>query len=417
MTGPRRDDALAGGETVVSPRGIGLAGAGGALLVAGIGLGSTGLTLVALAVLACVGLSAAWIWLSLARARRAVVEVRRHANPPTLTAGLPGEVIARLVTRGGARPRVREQAAPELTGGGPTRAQVSSMPDGVQLRYRLTPQRRGRWPLGPLLVRAEDPFGLAWADRAVGAGASVAVWPPVTDLTHATGALLGAAETARDGARLPSPDDAALRDYRDGDDLRRVHWPSSARRGTLLVRSEEAANRSPATVMGRLPTDPEAVEAAIRAVASIALGVVDCGHPVHVRLGEANLVAGDSHARGRDVARSVVLDAMVDLAPAPDEEAGDADLARHAAAAAAAPVEHGIVFAVLDAAADSTLAALAPLGARGGAFALVSPADGGRPAAERTAARLAAHGWTAHVAGPGETLEESWTALVGTARP
>jgi uncharacterized protein (DUF58 family) len=84
------------------------------------------------------------------------------------------------------------------------------------------------------------------------------------------------AEGARAPALEPLGEFLALRDYEAGDDPRRVHWRSSARRGELLVRQDEAA--SPGRVVLVLDTRPEAhddasFESAVEVIASLAVSL------------------------------------------------------------------------------------------------------------------------------------------------
>ena len=58
-----------------------------------------------------------------------------------------------------------------------------------------------------------------------------------------------AAGSDRRAARPPGEDDVATREYRHGDDLRRVHWRSTARHGELMVRREEQPRQMRATVL------------------------------------------------------------------------------------------------------------------------------------------------------------------------
>ena len=48
---------------------------------------------------------------------------------------------------------------------------------------------------------------------------------------------------------MAGEDDVIPRAYRDGDELRRVHWRSTARYGELMVRREEQRWRNRATVL------------------------------------------------------------------------------------------------------------------------------------------------------------------------
>lgn len=112
-----------------------------------------------------------------------------------------------------------------------------------EITYPLMALARGRYQAGPLLVRAVDPFGLARIDRAFRATNEVLVTPEVLPLP----AMTRAASTGMSGESTPQriglvgQDDVLVREYQQGDDVRRVHWRSTARAGQLMVRREEQA--------------------------------------------------------------------------------------------------------------------------------------------------------------------------------
>src|SRR5690606_5989415 len=156
--------------------------------------------------------------------------------------------------------------------------------------------------------------------------------------------------------RSPSPDDAGLRSYRVGDDLRRVHWASSARRGELLVRSDERAGRRTASVLVDLPPDRAGIEWTVSLGASMGLAALDAGHPVRLLGGRST---GPQARDGRpDVAlahvgegadgtgRVELLDRSIDLEPAPTPAEAEADLVAAAAVLTGAHTGQEIVLAV-----------------------------------------------------------------------
>ncbi|MDS1269409.1 DUF58 domain-containing protein [Lipingzhangella sp. LS1_29] len=135
---------------------------------------------------------------------------------------------------------------------------IDSVPPGVQARprftlgrlasgetrevsYRVASPTRGRFPLGPLRLAFVDPLGCVTLERTVGSGTHLLVIPR----TVALGPLPTRQDSTDSGANdarftaSPGEDDTIPREYRQGDDLRRVHWPATARQATLMVRSEE----------------------------------------------------------------------------------------------------------------------------------------------------------------------------------
>lgn len=112
-----------------------------------------------------------------------------------------------------------------------------------EVTYPLMGLARGRYRVGPLLVRAVDPFGLAEIDRRFRASNEVLVTPAVEPLDQ-LGSAAGnnaSGESTPQKIGLVGQDDVLVREYRDGDDVRRIHWRSTARKGEIMVRREEQA--------------------------------------------------------------------------------------------------------------------------------------------------------------------------------
>lgn len=147
--------------------------------------------------------------------------------------------------------------------------------------------RRGVLPVGPLVVRTEGTLGLARLVREVGLVRQLRVLPrPVT--LHALPRGTRRAATGQDErVEQGGTDLVGLHEYVPGDDLRRLHWGSSARTGTLMVR-EDADPALPHVLVllddraGSYGADPDAFEEAV----DFAAGVVGraLGDGRHVRL-------------------------------------------------------------------------------------------------------------------------------------
>lgn len=173
---------------------------------------------------------------------------------------LPGQVVAgeaaavELTATGAGRRRSPPTSLREPFDGGRHLAAFALAPlrPGERLSgtYRLPPTPRGRYQVGPTEIRATDPFGLV--RRSVpGAPASVLVVHPRLVRLERPASRQGIEGfgTGRRGTIEPGGNDfAALRPYRSGDDLRHVHWPSTARMEQLMVRQTDAATEPRHTV-------------------------------------------------------------------------------------------------------------------------------------------------------------------------
>ena len=429
MTPP--SSPTASSTTRITSRGVGLAIAGLGIGALGIGLASPALLYVGVTAVAVVMVSTLWMLLSIHTFLLRFPFARRVVAPLPLTVGAPGRVMVTIASahaldpRGGLHPGrrlsrsitdgldIREQAAAELTGGAGTKATVARTPESLSLSYPLLPTRRGRWPLGPAIVHSGDPFGLILADTCVGGAELIPVWPAITDLTATAGALMGHADRVVIGARTPSPDDASLRDYREGDDLRRVHWKSSARRGEMLVRSDERAGRRPATVVLDLPRESGPLEWTISTGASIALSVLSSGHPVRL-LGGTIEPDGDEHSQSPALARVNLLNQTLDLRLPVSAATAEKDLVRAGREAAVSAHSGDVTVGVFEPLSPDALRALLPIGDHGRAWAIVRAGGDSaqREAADATVKTLRRAGWRATAVGATDDLSRMWTTLL-----
>jgi len=412
-------------DTVLTSRGIGLSASGVVIGAFGVGMASPPLVYIGIAMVSVVVVSGLWILLAVNSFLARFPYARRDVTPRPLTVGIPGRVTVSIsaasMRSSGAAVRkaltealdIREQASAELTGGLGTKATVSRTPEKLSLSYALLPSRRGRWPLGPALVHSSEPLGIAWADTAVGPAELIPVWPAIVDLSATAGALMGHSDRVVLGARSPAPDDASLREYRDGDDLRRVHWPSSARTGTMQVRSDERAGRRPATVILDTPVAADALEWSISAAASIAVSVLGSGHPVRLLGGTlTNERARHLGKQHPEEARVELLNQTIDIASPATDLAGAQQLLRAINHAGDDLVQGEVLVGVFDPLDSACLEALAPLGQAGHAWAIVRAEFEGDDNAAQCATALRRSGWRATTAIPNDDLASIWTILL-----
>lgn len=107
----------------------------------------------------------------------------------------------------------------------------------VRATYRLPTERRSVIDIGPLVVARQDPFGIWRTAQRLGSVERLWVHPIVHPLQAVpTGRTRSIDGPDRDGIPHGSITFHALREYVPGDDLRHVHWRSTARTGTLMVR-------------------------------------------------------------------------------------------------------------------------------------------------------------------------------------
>jgi uncharacterized protein (DUF58 family) len=121
----------------------------------------------------------------------------------------------------------------------------------LRVEYELTAVPRGRYAFEDVRVEVSDPFGLHRATITLPAPGALLVVPrlvPLDRLFTESGAH--ALEGRRLLMRRPSGFDLhSVRQYEDGDSLRKVHWASTARRGQLMVKELEDAPRDEIAVL------------------------------------------------------------------------------------------------------------------------------------------------------------------------
>lgn len=101
--------------------------------------------------------------------------------------------------------------------------------------------RRGAFPLGPTILLSGDPFGFFIKAVSFPARQSLIVLPmiiPLTDFAAPAGFLPGGKAIQRKSLDV-TPHASGVREYVHGDAVKRIHWPSTARRGMLMVKEFE----------------------------------------------------------------------------------------------------------------------------------------------------------------------------------
>lgn len=123
--------------------------------------------------------------------------------------------------------------------------------------------RRGQYALATGTVRVRDPFGLFTLTKAELAPTHVTVYPRAIEIPEAVEAAR-ALSAGHHRWRSESADatHGDLREYVSGDPPSRIHWRSTARRGTLMVTDPESQRRQSIWLLVDLGGDPDAAETA-----------------------------------------------------------------------------------------------------------------------------------------------------------
>ncbi|KAF2780663.1 DUF58 domain-containing protein [Streptomyces coelicoflavus] len=296
-----------------------------------------------------------------------------------------------------------------------------------EVSYRVRSDLRGRYPLGPLQLRLTDPFGLCELTRSFSAHDTLTVIPRVEALppVRLSGEAKGYGEGRQRSLALAGDDDVIPRGYRYGDDLRRVHWRSTARYGELMVRREEQPQRARCTVLldTRVVafdgTGPDsAFEWAVSGAASVLVHMLERGFSVRLLTGTGDSVPGEG-ADGFAGASQGTADAaglMLDTLAVIDHSDGTGLSSAYDTLRGG---NEGLLVAFFGDLDEEQAAVAAKMRQRsGGALAFVldsetwsrEPADVPGPS-EASAGRLRMlreSGWTAVTVPRGATVEEVW---------
>ena len=165
-------------------------------------------------------------------------------------------------------------------------------------------RRRGVFPIGPWAVERIDPLGLAIGRRQSSTTSQIIVHPRIYPLAGPYGAMHTVEDEAvvRSAASDPLSGFVSLREYVDGDDPRLIHWPTSARMGTLMLREHVELRRPEFTVVLDAVegvATAEDFEEMVDVAASIAVHALKSGVTVRLRT-TAREFAGSQRALDRD---------------------------------------------------------------------------------------------------------------------
>ncbi len=283
-----------------------------ALGILWLGLGELELFSSALLLLGAIAVGWAFV-----RLNRPQVTVTRHLAPTVVREGDVAMVETTITSssRLGLWNPVVEDHVSGLGSARFVTAKISKASPAVA-SYQILCRPRGRFEVGPARIWTSDPFRLTRSGGAVGPRDTLVVYPAVESLQgfpRAQGRdptnLAARPEFTQSGGE----DFFAIRDYEIGDDLRRVHWPSSAKRDRLMIRQMETPWQSRALVLldTRNTSYPggQLFEQAVRGAASVI-------HHLHHHGYDAELWAGEQLLGRRTVGHYIAaMETLADVQP------------------------------------------------------------------------------------------------------
>ena len=167
--------------------------------------------------------------------------------------------------------------------------------DTMAGRYEVISRPRGVYKVGPAKIRIGDPLGFTESTSTFGKANRLVVYPRIEQLD---GVPTGRGQDQTINTSRASfwhsggEDFYTLREYQSGDDIRKVHWPSSARRDALMVKQLEMPWQSRAFIALDPRAEPhvsaESFEQAVRGAASALHHLFRAGYTPTIWMGSGN---------------------------------------------------------------------------------------------------------------------------------
>ena len=190
----------------------------------------------------------------------------------------------------------------------------------VTASYRVMCRPRGVYQVGPARGRSSDPLRIAEMATPDGPVDSLIVFPKVEVLkgfpvVRGQDPTLAAARPEH--AQRGGEDFYTLREYQRGDDLRRVHWPTSAKTDQLMIRQLETPWQSRALVLldvrAEVYESTQAFETAVSGAATVITHLVGAGFDADLWAGSPETIDASSYGAAMEKLALVQPDPSINL--------------------------------------------------------------------------------------------------------
>jgi len=240
-----------------------------------------------------VAVSAVALAVAVRSVRKSTVVVSRRLSASRVEAGKPIQVDLHVANSGRHKsPLLRLHDSISDTRGVRLSLAPIAVEDATVASYRLPTTRRGLIRIGPIEMVDTDPAGLARRSHTFATTATLLVHPPIeavpeVRILNGHDPMMG--DQQRQALGISDEEFDGLREYQPGDDLRKVHWPSSARHDELLVRQFQPPRHGRLTIVidTRPPGDLDSVlDITTSIAASISNSVLNAGDSVRIQTTE-----------------------------------------------------------------------------------------------------------------------------------
>lgn len=249
--------------------------------------------------------------------RPAALDVSRYLIPARIPRG--EEALCDLTLTNTGRISLPAQRAEQQVGDEVMRFVLPKLKRGAveQQSFPLPTNRRGVFAVSPFRTVRQDPFGLVRRVRTVGEPDELWVYPRILPFRSLPAGFSRPAEgPTSDMAPQGSLTFHRLREYVVGDDLRLVHWKSTAKTGTLMVRHMVDTSQPYSVVVCDIRPQvysEETFELALDAAASAIVASTRTGGPIQLRLTDGKVIGGEDNDQSQ-----LALDVLTAADPDPN---------------------------------------------------------------------------------------------------